>query len=552
MNPLEQNLEEENPQSTLTLARKQKLRKDKLLTWVADFIRTPKGEIFDWADHQYLLDIYEDPAPQMVLKKAAQIGITTFGMNKAMWLADTEDVSVIYTFPTASDVSDFSRARINPMIQGSSHLSSRLKGNIDSVQLKQIGNSFVYFRGAWSERQAISVDSDFNIHDEVDFSKPDIIEIYKERMSHSHWKWFLAFSTPTIPEFGIDYLYNRSDKKEWFVTCPNCQKKQILKFPESIKGDSSEARFACVHCRATITDDARRNGEWRVTGENKWGMSGYHISQLMAPWISATDIMRKEEQSRTRPTQNLSGLKDFYNFCLGESYGGENQPLNRDILLQCIQNKYELEDKGRNCVMGVDQGDKIHVTVWKKEKTGEVRPVHIGVYDSFDDLSNLMEKYGVSFCVIDALPNKHSARKFALQFPAKVWLVYYNDAQKEFIKWYKDPESKEYRVIVPKMESVDRMSDKFINHQIVLPRLTQEVDLLIRHLCNWAKDKEQKSDGRVVWVYKKLGAEHLTMATNYAMLGLDKISTGSLAEPKPEDVKRADRPITSDVLSKSF
>jgi len=25
-----------------------------------------------------------------------------------------------------------------------------------------------------------------------------------------------------------------------------------------------------------------------------------------------------------------------------------------------------------------------------------------------------------------------------------------------------------------------------------------------------------------------------------------------LAEPKPEDVKKADRPITSDVLSKSF
>jgi hypothetical protein len=552
MNPLEENSEEKNHQSTVASARRQTVQSNHLMSWVTDHIKTPKGDVFDWDNHPYLLDIYEDPAKDMVLKKAAQIGISTFGMNKALWFTDTENVSVIYTLPTAGDVSNFSKARINPMIQGSDYLSSRLTGNIDSVELKQIGESFLYLRGAWSERQAISVDSDFNIHDEIDFSKPDIIEIYKERTSHSKWKWFLSFSTPTIPEFGIDYLFNRSDKKEWFVTCPNCKKKQILKYPDSIRGDTAEARFACIYCRATITDDCRREGEWIATGDKKWGRSGYHISQLMAPWITATDILRKEEQSRIRPTKNLSGLKDFYNFCLGEAYGGENQPINRDLLLSCIQNKYDLELKGKNTVMGVDQGDNLHVTIWKKEKDGTLRPIHIGVYKSFEDLPNLMDAYGVVFCVIDALPNKHSARKFANMYPAKVWLVYYNDNQKEFIKWYKDPESKEYRVIVSKMESVDRMADRFVNHIVVLPRLSQETDLLMRHLCNWAKDKEEKPDGRIVWVYKKLGADHLTMATNYAMLGLDRISTGSLAEPKPDDVKKADKPITSDVLSKSF
>ena len=102
------------------------------------------------------------------------------------------------------------------------------------------------------------------------------------------------------------------------------------------------------------------------------------------------------------------------------------------------------------------------------------------------------------------------------------------------------------------MESVDRLADRFRNHIIVLPGLSQEVDLFIRHLCNWAKDKEEKPDGRVVWVYKKLGADHLTMAANYAMLGLDKLSTGSLAEPKTEDIKASDKPITFGVLDKSF
>lgn len=526
---------------------------EELLWWTDSNVKTPKGEKMDWENHPYLIDIYEDKAVNMVLKKAAQIGITTFGMIKALWFADTHDTSIIYTFPTAGDVSDFSRARINPMIQASPHLSRAISGNsIDSVQLKQFGNSFIYFRGAWSERQAISVDSDFNIHDEIDFSKPDIIEMYRERESHSKYKLHLAFSTPTIPEFGVDYIFNRSDKKEWFVTCHNCKRKQILKYPDSIKGDTKEARYACVYCLATITDDDRRQGKWKATGSKDWGISGYHISQLMAPWISATDILRKEEASRIRPTQQLSGIKDFYNFVLGEAYGGENVPLNRDILLSCIQNKWELVLKERNTIMGVDQGDTLHVTVWKKEKTGEIRLVHVGVYKEFDDLSNLMETYQVTFCLIDALPNKHSARKFQSQYIGKVWLVYYNDNQKEFIKWYQDDETKEYRVVVNKMESLDRMAGKFNNHEIVLPRLSQEVDLLIRHLCNWAKDKEEKPDGRVVWVYKKLGADHLTMATNYAMLGIDKLSTGSLAEPKSEDVKKSDRPITHGLMTQQF
>jgi hypothetical protein len=96
------------------------------------------------------------------------------------------------------------------------------------------------------------------------------------------------------------------------------------------------------------------------------------------------------------------------------------------------------------------------------------------------------------------------------------------------------------------------MASRFHNHQAVLPRLSQEIDLFIRHMCNWAKDKEEKPDGRVVWVYKKLGADHLTMATNYAMLGIDKLSTGSLAEPKAGDVPMKERPITVGILDKKF
>ena len=55
------------------------------------------------------------------------------------------NVSIIYTFPTVGDVSEFSKARVNPSILDSDYLMSRI-ANIDTVELKQIGKSFIYFR----------------------------------------------------------------------------------------------------------------------------------------------------------------------------------------------------------------------------------------------------------------------------------------------------------------------------------------------------------------------------------------------------------------------
>ncbi len=42
--------------------------------------------------------------------------------------------------------------------------------------------------------------------------------------------------------------------------------------------------------------------------------------------------------------------------------------MKRTDLLECIQNKYDLQDTARYTYMGVDQGDEVHVTIWKKDK----------------------------------------------------------------------------------------------------------------------------------------------------------------------------------------
>ena len=42
--------------------------------------------------------------------------------------------------------------------------------------------------------------------------------------------WEYNFSTPTIPGYGVSDIYNKSDQKRWYITCPHCGKTQHMEF----------------------------------------------------------------------------------------------------------------------------------------------------------------------------------------------------------------------------------------------------------------------------------------------------------------------------------
>lgn len=516
------------------------MERDKPLQWAVNNVQTPKGNPLDFEDHPFLIDIYEDISPEIVIQKSAQTGLSTFAINRALWFGDTHNISVIYTLPTSDDVSEFSKTKVKPIIQASPYLTSRIV-DVDSVELKQMGNSFIYFKGTWTEREAISIDADMLIHDETDRSKPEIISMYKERLSHSKYKRIIHLSNPSIPEFGVNALYNRSDQKKWFVPCSHCGREQVLIYPDSIVGETEKETYGCLYCGGLITDLDRKQGRWLATNKGA-RIRGYHVTQMMAPWISAAEIAQKQRDEKWVST--------FYNFVLGEPYAGENVPIKRTDLLECVQNIHNLEETGSRTYLGVDQGDLLHAIVFEKGVDAD-RLIWCGILDNFEELPNLMDRYQVISCVIDALPNKHSARKFAMQYPGRVWLCYYNDNQKERIKWVEDREKKEYRVTVQRTETLDSMADRVVRHQIILPKITQTIDNYIRQMCNIAKERIEKPDGTIVWRYLAVGPDHYAQATNYGMIALSRATAGSLADtykPTPKSF----RPITAGALDMRF
>jgi len=460
--------------------------------------RLPKGQLLNFNTRPYLVAIYEDLYPQIVVQKSAQTGATVFGIARALWFADTHSVSIIYTFPTKGDVTKFTATRINPVLQANPELLKKL--TLDNVEIKQFGTSFIYFRGTKSELEALSVDADLLVHDERDKGAPDIYDQYRARLYASQYKFEVDFSTPTYPSYGINTLYEESDQHEWFVRCSHCNKMQTLGL-ENLQPE----KFICSYCGEEIYDEDRLNGVWAPKYSNR-NRRGYHISQFCSVNFSAKDITYEKEHRKP---------KNFHNLVLGIPFEGQSSGLTRSVMLEkCFVDGFEHQEMGRMCGMGIDQGDILHIAVGKISPFGALHVIHLEKARTFERVKELMNQYGVDRCVMDALPNTHDARKIANDFPGRVKLAFYKHLET-------DVKEDRARVLIDRTENLDAVVDAIYGGNIQLYRRDQDVDEFISHCCNERREVEEDEDTglqRHIWINR--GADHYLHALNYLSVAL--------------------------------
>jgi len=273
-------------------------------------LRNEQGIPLSFKDRAFLIDILEDRAPLQVVLKAPQIGMTVLQLVKSLWWAYFEKKDIIYTLPTESDVQEMAGGKINRIIAQNAIFLDWIKDH-DTVSQKNVGENIVYYRGTFTQKAAMMVSSQLNIHDEVDASKPEVITQYETRLQGmpGGMRWY--FSHPSIVGAGIDQQWQKSDQKEWFIKC-TCGEWQFLEWPDSV--DQQRQCYQCKFCQKEITDQQRRNGHWRkLVPEAEY--SGYHISQLMCPWIPASKIIK---DFREKDAQY------FANFTLALPYADAN------------------------------------------------------------------------------------------------------------------------------------------------------------------------------------------------------------------------------------
>jgi len=109
---------------------------DPLADWSVRRIRLD-GKPFTFEGHEYLRAIYNDTAQHVVLCKAAQIGGTTWALLRSFH-ACAMGLNVGYYFPTKTDVLEFSKSRVGPLLADNPFLA-RMISETDTAGLKRIG-----------------------------------------------------------------------------------------------------------------------------------------------------------------------------------------------------------------------------------------------------------------------------------------------------------------------------------------------------------------------------------------------------------------------------
>jgi len=479
------------------------------------------GKPFTFDRHEYLRVPYQDNHPHLVEMKAAQMGLTSKALLKVVYGARYGQYrGILYLFPSRSDVTDFSKGRVSPLIEDNPESIGSWIRDTDAANIKRIWNAFLYLRGMQSRVGLKSVPCDLVIFDELDEAPQNAVDMAMERMSHSEIHEVMKLSNPSLPDYGIDKAFRETDQRFWFLKCEKCGEYTCLEdtFPDCLITVKGRVIRACEKCKSELNPSI---GEWVAKRPAVTDKRGYHYSQLFSHFVDPGDILHQ-----FRTTNNL---QDFWNLKIGLAYvAAENRLSIQEVLALCGTDGIASQDPGP-CTMGVDQGKDLHVVIGKKDSE-KARVVHIGIYKDWNELDRLMKNFNVSRCVVDALPETRNARAFARRFKGKIFLCYYNEHQKGSYAW----NEKELIVSCNRTESLDASHNEIMKGELVLPRESDMTREFAKHLHNVAKKlEEDQESGSRRYTYVKLGTDHFRHAFNYQQVAASELRTRRLPPPAP-------------------
>ncbi len=482
-----------------------------ILQWLTERgLVDEKGEPFSFVDRPFLLDILCDWTPNIVLTACAQVGKSVTFSVKALFAIKHLHFNTIYTMSSDSDVNEFVSSKFNKIVQANSHEFVGMA--TDNVERKEFNDRFIFFKGTNSKTAAISTTADLLIHDEISRSDQNAIETYKSRTKASQYKGRWMFSNPGTERDELDLQWQKSDQKEWVITCPHCKDEHYLIWPDSINLEGKY--YQCRACGKPIGDEVRRQGKWVAQNPGS-KISGYHISHLMCCWITAEEVI---EDSQGDPAY-------FNNFVLGKSYSPGDLSVSKTTILDLWTPKdLTIDEHGRSLdvFLGIDVGNIKHYVV--RTVKGLVKVGRITKNSEIDDLIAFWKpKSGV----IDAMPDNTLAKYIVDKYPfMQMSFFMENNNNPQTIVWWGENDKKG---IV--YSHRDRILDQHLTNMIEAKHLIglttdKEFQLYIKHYETLRREKVINNKGieRYIWA-STTGEDHYVFADLYSFLA--QLSNGA-------------------------
>jgi hypothetical protein len=492
------------------------------------------GKKFSFDKHEYLIEPYSDKHPYQVELKATQLGLTSKAMLRVFHTArfgGDKYRGIGYYFPSRTDVTDLSKTRIDPLIDDNPETIGSWMHDTNAANVKRIWNVNLYLRGMKSRVGMKGAPMDFIVFDELDEAPPKSVDMILERLAHSESGDLLFLSNPTLPDYGIDKLFQLSDCQYWLLKCKKCNHytNLVKTFPECLISVKGRIIRACEKCGAELDPS---NGQWVAEYPSRTDIRGRQFSQLYSQTKMTDPAMILQTFHTT------SNLTDFYNLKIGIAYVEAQNRLSVQQVLDCCGDQGIASYSDVGTYMGVDQGNNLHVVIGKNhpKRSGEV--IHIGEYIGNKEkdgagwilLDELMKRFKVMRCVVDGLPETKHARAFAERFPGRVFLCFSNVHQKGSYAW----DEKKLIVSANITESLDASHNLLSSGDILLPAKSSEIVQLFAKHCHCMAKKLEEDDEtgsqRYIYVRRIGGEDHYRAAFNF--FGMALASGESLMFPE--------------------
>ncbi|MCB1157998.1 MAG: phage terminase large subunit family protein [Leptospiraceae bacterium] len=496
-------------------------RKLEVLDWIYQNFKvydSGKWKEFSFDKHEPLKELYEFwQHPHLTIRKGVQVGVTTYGIARSLYAGDRMGIATAYFFPTNTHSEIFVNSKFTPTVNLSEYLSSLKKeDDTDNKRLKIFKNFYIHFGGVESATNVRSITVDHLVKDEVDEANQENLKFADDRLLHSQFGWITELSQPTLPEFGIDASFKKSDQRFWGIKCSKCRTDNFIDetFPECIVFHRGSVYYGCIKCRKRL-DVA--NGRWipKFKDRSKFHR-GYHLSQLICSFRTPEQIYKQYSE-----LDGTTAKKNFSISVLGMPFATPGQvPITLEVIKRA-ERDFGMEERYNASYFGMDVGDKCHIVFGHYYK-GALRVHWVEEIDADNEngIIRLINKHKILGGVVDAMPYKTLSKNIARSFRGRVWIQYFkNDTLKTGLEG--EDENEVLKVNINRTESLDETCDLLKEAKIELPamknvpaELSERYSQFRTHLLHLTKEPVERANGVLEYQYKRKAQNHFGMALN--------------------------------------
>lgn len=314
---------------------------------------------------------------RVVFMKGVQVGGTEVGLNWIGSIIHQTPGPAMAIQPTSSMAKRWSKQRLQPMIDVTKELRecvqpARSRDSGNTTLMKEYPGGVLVICGANSAAELRSMPVKYLFADEVDGYPDDVdgegspLSLAEKRTNTFPRRKILIVSTPTIKDASvIEYEYSLSDQRKFYLPCPLCDHKQVLRD----EGLTDDGQYLCESCGGFIQHHQKtrmlERGEW-IAGDPDSDVPGFHLPALYAPvGLGLTWLEIANERRKARDNDEL--LQTYKNTLLGETYEDERGKIDWQEL-QSRAGNYKSREIPEGCLIltaGVDtQPDRLAITIW--------------------------------------------------------------------------------------------------------------------------------------------------------------------------------------------